>query len=469
MIDSKKMDLDYSKAIYDTDSYKTLHEMQYPIGIKKTVAYLEARKSDISDIDSIVVFGLQIHLDNLSKRITMDDVNEAKTMFEEHIGGFNYDDWKYIVDKHDGYLPIKVRAVAEGTIVPVGNVILTVENTDDRLFWLPNFIETKLMRVWKPITIATISYKYKAILKENMLRTCDNLNGLPFMVHDFSSRSASGYEDSYMGSLAHLVNFMGTDTTSALFAAKKFYAERSAKGYSVYATEHSVVTSYGRENEVDAYRNIYNRTVGNICSVVSDSYDIENAISNIWGGQLLDMVEKGSKTLVIRVDSGDTVDMVRTALTLMQEKFSYYINSKGYKVFNKVKVLQGDGVNFTTMKQILTVLEELKFSTDVIVFGIGSELCHKFNRDTFAFAMKMCANTFDGITWNDIYKDPKGSFKKSKKGLLGLYLEDGKMVTKSTDYDTMNSDLNLLKPVFENGKILKTFTLDEIRATISNQ
>ena len=113
--------------------------------------------------------------------------------------------------------------------------------------------------------------------------------------------------------------------------------------------------------------------------------------------------------------------MVRTALNLMQKRFSYHVNTKGYKVFDKVKILQGDGVNFKTMKAILEVLDELKFATDVIVFGIGSELCHKFNRDTFKFAIKMCANTFDNITWNDVYKDPKCSFKKSKKGLLGLY------------------------------------------------
>ena len=458
-----KREFDYSKSIYDTDSYKCLHKIQYPVGIKKSFSYLEARGSEIEGVDEIVVFGLQYHIAELMKTITKEDIEEAKPMFNNHIQAFSLeDDWSYIVEKHEGKLPVIIRSVPEGTVVPVGNVIATIENTDDRLFWLPNYIETKLMRVWKPITVATISREYKKIIKAHMEKTCDNLNGLPFMVHDFSSRSASSYEDSFVGSMAHLTSFLGTDTTSVLFNLKKYY-NCDIAGYSVYATEHSVVTSYGKDNESFAYSEIYKRTIGQICSVVSDSYDIENAILNIWGEELLPMVENGDKTVVIRLDCGDTVEIVRTALNLMQKRFSHYINTKGYKIFNKVKILQGDGVNFKTMKAILEVLDELKFATDVIVFGIGSELCHKFNRDTFKFAIKMCANTFDNIVWNDVYKDPKGSFKKSKKGLLGLYMENGKMITKATDYATMDSKENLLQPIFKNGEFLSMSTLDDIR------
>jgi len=457
-------EIDMNKVIFDSDSYKYMHKVQYPFGVTKAVAYGEARGSEIEGIEDVVVFGLQFYLKNLELLTTLSDVEVAKTMLTNHMGNFNYEDWKFIATNLGGKLPIKIRAVEEGTIVKTGEVIFTIENTHPRFFWLPNFIETYLMRVWKPTTIATVSREYKKILKENMLRTCDSLNGLPFMVHDFSSRSGSCGEDSVLGASGHLLNFLGTDTVLSLFALKYVYNEECA-GFSVYATEHSTTTSHGRENEKQAYEHIINSCETSICSMVMDSYDVENAIENIMGNELIDLVENGNKTIVFRLDSGDTVEIVSTIFNIMLKKFSWYVNTKGYKVFNKVKILQGDGVNFKTMKAILKNMEEMKISTDCIVFGIGSELCHKFNRDTFKFAIKMCSILHASGQWADVYKDPKNSFKKSKKGLLGLNSEF--KTVKFDTYEEFSSDSNFCRVVFDNGVITRNFTLSEIREKIN--
>lgn len=201
----------------------------------------------------------------------------------------------------------------------------------------------------------------------------------------------------------------------------------------------------------------------------TDSYDIDVAVRDMWCGVLKDEVKQMNAKLIVRPDSGDAIENIRKILHYLDDAFGSVVNEKGYKVLNKVGIINGDGVSINSLPLMLKAVEDEGFATCNVAYGIGGAMIQECNRDTFKYAIKCSAIMNKEGKWMDVYKDPKNSFKKSKRGLTGLYLEDGKMVTKSTDYDTMNSDLNLLKPVFENGKILKMFTLDEIRATISNQ
>jgi nicotinamide phosphoribosyltransferase len=244
---------------------------------------------------------------------------------------------------------------------------------------------------------------------------------LPFKLHDFGARGVSSAESAALGGAAHLVNFMGTDTISGVMAARAYYHEPMA-GYSIPAAEHSTITSWGREREVDAYRNMLTRFArpGAIVAVVSDSYDIYRAIREHWGGALRAEVIASGATVVIRPDSGDPVAVVHQCLELLDEAFGHTLNSKGYRVLNHVRVIQGDGINPTSIRAILERVTSAGYATDNVAFGMGGALLQQLNRDTQKFALKCSAARVAGA-WIDVYKDPvtdKG--KQSKRGRMTL-------------------------------------------------
>ena len=291
--------------ILDTDSYKQSHAQQYPPNTTKVYSYLESRGGEF---DKTVFFGLQYILKQyLSIPISMKDIVEAEKVCKLHGVPFNKEGWLYILNVHGGRLPLRIKAVKEGSVVSVKNVLMTIENTDDKCFWLTNFMETLLLRIWYPITVASLSYNCRQIIKKYMELTCDNLDKLPFMLHDFGSRGVSSSESAGIGGLAHLVNFMGSDTMEAIRYAEYYYNEENPS-FSIPATEHSTMTSWGRENESKAYKNVLDTYKGQMISVVSDSYDIFNACSNIWGGELKQDVLTHGNYLVVRPDcySDDT-------------------------------------------------------------------------------------------------------------------------------------------------------------------
>lgn len=448
--------------ILNTDSYKTSHFLQYPQGAEYVSSYIESRGGVHA---ATVFFGLQMFIKQyLTKPITLTDIEEAELICTAHGVPFNRAGWMHVLTAHDGYLPLEIEAVPEGAEVPTGNVLVQVINTDPTCAWLTSYIETALLRaVWYPTTVATVSKACQNIIARYLDETADNLNGLPFRLHDFGPRGASSEETTAIGGLAHLVNFMGTDNFSALVAARRYYGADMA-GFSIPAAEHSTITSWGREGETAAYANMLKQFGGKdkVVAVVSDSYDIWNAIDNVWGGELKAQVENMGGILVIRPDSGEPVEIVPEAIERLMAKFGYTTNTKGYKVLPAcVRLIQGDGVCAAAIAEILAEMKKRGLSADNVAFGMGGELLQKVNRDTQRFAMKASAICING-EWRDVYKDPiTDQGKRSKKGRLALINVNGQF--KTVARNTINPMDNELVTVFRNGKLVTEYTLDQVR------
>lgn len=463
-----------SNLLLNTDSYKASHWLQYPPGTDATFFYVESRGGIH---DRTVFIGLQAILkEYLATAVTHADVDQARDVFAAHGEPFNEAGWRDIVDRHGGHLPIRIRAVPEGTVVPTHEALMTIESTDPKAFWVPSYLETMLLRIWYPITVATISWHAKQTIRQFLERTSDDPEGqLPFKLHDFGARGVSSLESAALGGAAHLVNFMGTDTVSGLLLARAHYHEPMA-GFSIPAAEHSTITSWGRDNEVEAYRNMLRQFArpGSIVAVVSDSYDIFHAIRQHWGTTLKQEVIDSGATVVIRPDSGDPVAVVHQCLDLLDEAFGHTVNGKGYKVLNHVRVIQGDGINPSSIRAILERITSAGYATDNLAFGMGGALLQRLDRDTQKFALKCSAARVNG-EWIDVYKDPvtdKG--KQSKRGRMTLlrHREYGGFRTVPVPASAASLD-DVERPagyddamvtVWEDGRLLRDWTFAEIRA-----
>ncbi|MCR8922339.1 nicotinate phosphoribosyltransferase [Dasania sp. GY-MA-18] len=452
-----------SNIILNADSYKASHFLQYPPNTAQVSSYIEARGGKFKDA---VFFGLQMFIkEYLTKPISSADVDEAQAIFEAHGVPFNEEGWRYIVEKYNGYLPIEIQAVPEGTVMPVKNAMVQVINTDPKCAWLTSYVETALLRaVWYPTTVATVSWNCRQVIACYMEETAESVEGLPFKLHDFGARGATTEEAAAVGGAAHLVNFMGSDTISGIMAARRYYGAEMA-GFSIPAAEHSTITSWGRDNEAAAYANMLEKFggPGKIVAVVSDSYDLWNAIDNIWGEELKDKVENSGGTLVVRPDSGDPVAIVTETIERLMKKFGYEVNSKGYRVLpSYIRVIQGDGVAQQSIEAILETMKQRKQSADNIAFGMGGELLQKINRDTMKFAMKASAAKVNGL-WMDVYKDPiTDQGKRSKKGRLAV-IKGASGEVKTIREQDLGKRENMLVPVFKNGEILKEYSFEHVR------
>lgn len=453
--------------ILNTDSYKVSMFKQYPAGTTGVYSYIESRGGRY---DKTVMFGLQAFIkEYLIEPITQADIDIADEILTAHGEPFNRSGWEYILNKHDGYLPVVIRAVPEGMVVPVKNVLATIENTDPECFWLTTYLETALLRaIWYPTTVATQSWHIKQVIKDFLEKTGEP--GLvDFKLHDFGARGTSSMESAGIGGAAHLVNFMGTDTITGVLYAREYYGA-SIAGFSIPAAEHSTITSWGRDNEVKAYENMLKQFAkpGSIVAVVSDSYDIFNAVSKLWGETLKQSVIDSGATVVIRPDSGDPVEVNRKLVEILGEKFGYTINNKGFKVLNNVRLIQGDGVNELTIRSILGAFMAMGWSADNIAFGMGGALLQQVDRDTQKFAMKCSAAMIDN-EWVDVQKDPiTDSGKKSKAGRVTLW-DNGVDEYQSSVKQPMNwSDRGFswqesLVEVFRDGKLVREYNFQEIR------
>ena len=460
----------YDNTILNTDSYKISHFKQYPPGTTNVFSYAESRGGVFPET---VFFGLQAFLKSqMLTPVTHQDIDEAEAICALHgFPDFNRPMWEHIVNVHDGKLPVRIRAVREGTVVPVKNVLITIENTDPKCAPLTSYLETSLLRgIWYPTTVATLSYNVKKIIKRYLEKTADSIEGLPFKFHDFGARGVSSKESAGLGGLAHLVNFMGTDTIESLLYAGRYYnvdLTKEVPGFSIPAAEHSTITSWGREGETDAYRNMlkaYGRE-GSLLAVVSDSYDIYNACSHIWGETLRQEVIDSGAMVVIRPDSGHPPTVVLKCLELLGQKFGVTMNEKGYMVLNYVRVIQGDGIDINTIEEILEFVTSKGWSADNLAFGCGGGLLQQVNRDTQEFALKCASMAIAGEN-RDVYKQPvTDPGKDSKKGRITLYRDNdtGDIFT-GNEANTNPNYENLLETYFENGEILIDDTFEEVRA-----
>lgn len=454
-------------AILLTDSYKLTHWQQLPPNTQKIYSFFESRGGKFP---KVTFFGLQYYLKEYlsGQRIRYEDIVEAKNDCELHFGStglFNEAGWTKVISKYNGVLPIRISAVPEGLTIPTRNVLMTVENTDWEMAWLTNYFEPLLSMVWYPSTVATQSRQMRMTVYDSLLQTGD-IGLVDYKVHDFGFRGSTSVESAGIGAMAHLTSFSGTDTLPGVVYARRYYGERMA-GNSIPAAEHSTITSWGRENEVDAYKNMLRQFPTGYVAVVSDSYDIYTACDQLWGVELKEQVLNRDGTLVVRPDSGEPVEVVLKVLNILGDRFGKTQNDKGYWVLNpKIRVIQGDGINYEMIQKLLLSLEANGWSSDNLAFGSGGGLLQNMNRDTQKFAVKASA-IYRNNAWGDVMKDPiTDSGKRSKAGRLALVHTDGTYKTIRLEEAERLGLPNLLQPVFENGTILRDTTFAEVRERV---
>lgn len=457
-----------------TDSYKVSHKDQYPKGTTKVYSFLTPRKvpevksyADTGPIE-IMFYGLQYYLKEYlaGHVINIGDVQRTASLLQMHFGKdiFNFEGWKHIAYTHEGMLPVEICAVPEGSVWPAGTPMMTIENTCPKCFWLTNYLETLLVKVWYPSTVATISREIKKTIAYYLNRNGDP-TGLPFKLHDFGYRGVSSEESAAIGGSALLINFMGSDTISALLHIQEYYATDYSymAGFSIPAAEHSTITSWGKENEGDALENLIDIFPDGIVAGVSDSYDIKKCINEIWGTRLKEKILSRNGTVVVRPDSAwqEGISIPTTAYLVLKElgkNFGYTTNEKGYRVLPpQIREIYGDGIKYlprNVVDEILFILDSAGWSADNIAFGMGGGLLQQVDRDTFSWAMKAAQVTVNGEV-RDVFKSPVGDPARGSTGGRKEAIKEG---------------VNYLTPVFRDGIILKEFTFDEVRAnaTISS-
>lgn len=455
--------MNLNNIIIRTDAYKMTHWLQYPEGTQTIYSYLESRGGDA---DETMFFGLQYYLKEYfeGQVVTQEDIEEAEQFcigVFGHSEYFNREGWERIVNLHQGHLPLRIRAVQEGTWVPTREAMLTIENTYPELPWLTNWAETVLMKLWYPITVSTYSGRIYQLLNEYADRTGGSVS--PFHLNDFGYRGVSSEESALIGGMSHLVHFSGTDTLRGIAGAMEYYDANPGVGMSVLASEHSTTTSHLEENECAAFEQFIDAAVG-IVSIVIDSYDAYRAVDEYIGVTLRDKIIDSGKRIVLRPDSGDPVEQVMYILKSLENSFGVEVNEQGFKILpSYIGIIYGDFMSYETIRDICESMGQAGWAIDErnVVFGMGGNLLQNNNRDTHQFALKCSASIGAGGEWFDVYKDPKTmSSKVSKRGRFSLIEEDGNLTT--VPYAESYDESDLLQTVFENGSIKRTQTFDEV-------
>lgn len=453
-----------------TDSYKLNHWNQYPPGTEAVYSYFESRKG--AKYPETVFFSLQYIVDKYLAGVvvTKEKIEQAKALAKAHFGGegfFNEEGWNYILEKHNGKLPLEIRAVSEGTAIPTGNVLMTVVNTDRKCFWLTNYVESVLTHIWYGSTVATISREVKKMIKKFLDKTSDNPLHLNFSLHDFGYRGTSSDESAEVGGSAHLLNFLGTDTVPAMQFLVDYYGankDYSDIGYSISATEHSIMTSLGEAGEECVLTNLFTRYPSGLLSIVADSYDYYNFITEFMCKKFKNNILYRNGKVVIRPDSVTDTHATPEYLVLwtlkeLEKYFEVSLNSKGYKVLPpNIGLIWGDGIDPDGISKILERITLEGWSADNIVFGMGGGLLQKLNRDTQRFAFKCSAQMRDGV-WFDVQKNPLDQSKKSKAGRLKLIKVNGEF--KTVKFEDDGEDL--LQLVLKDGIVYNKTTLEDMR------
>ena len=484
------------------DFYKTDHRRQYPEGTTEVYANFTPRSSRLANVladsydNKVVFFGLQYFVqDFLINSWNEHFFNQPKekvvAAYKRRMDfslGKDSIDVSHIAALHDlGYLPLKIKALPEGTRSPIGVPVLTIVNTHPDFFWLTNYIETIIScYLWKPTTSATTAFEYKRLLTSYAKKTGSPVDFTQFQAHDFSFRGMSSFQDAAISGAAHLTSFWGTDSVPAIDLAESYYranAENEMIGCSVPATEHSVMCMGMEDGELATFRRLINELYPNgIVSVVSDTWDFWKVVTE-YTVELKDEILRRDGKLVIRPDSGDPVKIVagdpdapkgtpeyKGAIECLWDVFGGTITDKGYKMLDShIGLIYGDSITLERANNILKTLEAKGFASANVVFGVGSFTYQYVTRDNFGFAMKATSGVVNGQR-RDIFKDPKtdSGTKKSAKGLLRVEKEGNTLVLH--DQQTVDQEnQGLLETVFVDGKLVNPVSLAEIRSRVSSE
>ena len=477
------------------DFYKVSHPFQYPLNTTLVYSNLTPRSSRLKGVNKMVVFGLQYFIkeylidyfnENFFNRTKEDVLKEYKRRITTSLGG-DLPSYDHIEKLHDlGYLPLHIKALPEGSLVDIRVPILTIVNTQPEFYWLTNFIESLMSAVlWQPCTSATIAFEYHKLLSKYAVETGMDIGFVQWQGHDFSFRGMSSLESAKLSGMGHLLSFTGTDTIPAIDALEQYYnadAEKEFIAGSVTATEHSVMAAYGKSDELDTFRHLIEDVYPNgIVSIVSDTWSLWDVLTKYLPA-LKDKVLSRNGKVVVRPDSGDPVDILcgkldvsdnsleaKGVVELLWDTFGGTVNAKGYKVLDShVGVIYGDSITIDRANQICDRLKAKGFASQ-IVFGIGSFTYQYNTRDTFGIAMKATYVEIDG-QGKAIYKDPvtDDGVKKSARGLLQVMKENGSYILKD-DVTWKEEEKSLLTTVFKDGKLIKDYTLSEIRERLKNE
>ncbi len=475
--------------ILATDSYKFSHAFSYAPNVTGMYSYGEARIAG----KKIVPAGIRMALNKFfTERITRNMIDEAAHFASKHGLPFKREAWEKIVNEYEGRLPVTIRAVPEGTVVPSKMPIYSIECTDPDLFWLSSYLETMFQRaVWYPTTVASNDYAAKNVIKNYYIKTGVPVEAADFALHDFGGRGVTCAEQAEIGGFAHLINFKGSDTVEGVRAAN-FYYDNDMAGFSVPATEHSVQCSFSLdddtgEGDLEYLRHQITRlsVPGGIVSIVIDGYDVIRAAGYLCHELKRDVLNCGAR-VVFRPDSGDMFQIVPRILEMQAAAFGYIVNAAGYKVVNNVGIIQGDGVDSEAIEKMLKIITDMGFAANSVVFGSGGALLQKVNRDTYKFAQKASAvlvpsissengplgRTVGELQWVGISKNPvTDPGKMSKKGrvtTLRSKMTGEYMIGHLDNENVRDSEWeDVMKIVYRKGIISCNDTLDEIRARCS--
>lgn len=487
------------QAVNMTDFYKTDHRRQAPPGVTEAYGNMTARSSRVAGVDHVVNFGLQYFI----KRYLMQEYQDsffglpkdvAIKRYKrrlDHALGKNAVPMDHVEGLYDlGYLPVRIKALPEGALVPLQVPLFTIQSTHKDFAWFAMFLETVASNtVWGPCTSATTAFEYRKAFEFWANQTGAPRDFVKWQGHDFSMRGMFGMEAAMMSGAAHLLSFTGTDTIPAIDFLETYYnadCEKELIGGSVPATEHGVMCAGGMESEIDTYRRLITEVYPKgVVSVVSDTWDFWKVVTEILPALKKEIMARDGK-LVIRPDSGDPVNILigkseypwstsskpedRGLIQCLWDTFGGTVTPQGYRMLDgHIGAIYGDSITRDRQDEILKGLARNKFASSNVVLGIGSYTYQHVTRDTFGFAMKTTNVTVDGED-RAIFKAPKtDSGKNSHKGLLLVLKKDSEYICQqNVSRESEESDNNELQTVFEDGSLIFEHALGGIRARIDS-
>jgi len=484
-------------TLHLTDGYKVDHKSQYPKGTELVYSNWTPRKSRIKGVDKVVFFGLQYFI----KKYLQEDFDrnffgkpkaEVIRKYRRRINGYLGPEaisYEHVEALHDlGYLPIEIKALPEGMLVPIRTPMFTIKNTLPEFFWITNFLETILSCIiWMPCTSATMSLQYRKILNQYCEKTGGDPAFINWQAHDFSFRGMAGLEAAKMSGAAHLLNFTGTDTIPAIDFLEDYYNANSDEeliGGSVPATEHSVMCMGTQLNEIETFRRLIKETYSKgIVSIVSDTWDFWKVITKYVPKLKKEILAREGK-VVIRPDSGDPIKIIcgdpeatpgtpeyKGAIECLWETFGGTTTSKGYKLLDEhIGLIYGDSITLERCTTICKRLAVKGFASTNVVFGVGSYTYQYVTRDTFGFAMKATYGEVNG-EGRAIFKNPKtdDGTKISAKGLICLEGNELEVTGMRDEATPAEEETGLLKTIYKNGELLREVSLKGIRELLRRQ
>ncbi|MGN9017857.1 nicotinate phosphoribosyltransferase [Lachnospiraceae bacterium HCP1S3_C3] len=477
------------------DFYKAVHSDMLNSKMTKSMSYYTPRMSRVDRWNKVVMFGLQMfcktwlidYFNDYFFNMPKDEVvGEYKRVLDASLGAGIYDYHK-IEKLHDlGYLPIEIIALPEGTVVPVHVPMFGITNTHPDFAWLPQALESLISaEMWYPQITATVGKTYREIVNRYYDITCEDNVSRERALGAFDFRGDMCVDAALKAGAGWCMSFVNTATVPVIpYLEEMFNADctKEEVAFGAVSTEHFVMCSnYAVDGDEETFlRKMLTELYPDTSfSCVLDSYDYWNVIDNILPKLHREIMEHNG-CMLMRGDSGDCVEVVTKTVFKLWEQFGGTVNSKGYKVLDPhVKAIYGDSITVQRCEEIYQILMKNGFACSNVALGVGSFSMHcieennvlkPFTRDTFSSCIKACYAEVDGKCY-PIFKNPKdGGFKKSQKGLCYVYRnEDGELAYKD-EYASENiPDGNLLETVFKDGKLIKEYTLKEIRERLATE